>query len=164
MSIFRELGIKDGKDRLNEELLYNLGYCYVVLEKKIAEILSPYGLSPIKMNALLIIKHVGKNKGLSQSELSKKMIVTAGNITGLIDRLQKERLVERSSLKNDRRVKILKITPKGSNLLEKVWPLYKRTVDQIISSIPGIDIVSTTVGLSGLRETLSKLELSGTHK
>jgi DNA-binding MarR family transcriptional regulator len=153
MSIFRELGIKDGKDRLNEELLYNLGYCYVVLEKKIAEILSPFGLSPIKMNALLIIKHVGKDKGLSQSDLSKKMIVTAGNITGLIDRLEKERLVERSSLKNDRRVKILKITSKGSNLLEKVWPLYKRTVDQIISSIPGIDIVSTTVGLSGLRET-----------
>ena len=155
MSIFRELGIRDGKDRLKEELLYNLGYCYVTLEKKISEILAPYDLSPVKMNALLIIKHVGKEKGLSQSELSKKMIVTAGNITRLIDRLQNEKLVERSPLKEDRRVNLLRITSKGSDLLDKAWPVYKRKVDQIVSLIPNLDIVSTTVGLSGLRETLS---------
>jgi len=164
MSIFRELGIRDGKDRLKEELLYNLGYCYVTLEKKISEILAPYDLSPVKMNALLIIKHVGKEKGLSQSELSKKMIVTAGNITRLIDRLQSEKLVERSPLKEDRRVNLLRITNKGSDLLDKAWPVYKRNVDQIVSLIPNLDIVSTTVGLSGLRETLSNFETVGTHK
>ena len=164
MSIFRELGIRDGKDRLKEELLYNLGYCYVMLEKKIEGILSPYELSPVKMNALLIIKHVGKDKGISQAELSKRMIVTAGNITRLIDRLQNEKLVERSSLRNDRRVNLLKITSKGSDLLDRVWPIYKRKVDEIISSIPNFDIVTTTVGLSGLRETLSNLEFAGNSK
>jgi len=164
MSIFRELGIRDGKDRLKEELLYNLGYCYVTLEKKISEILAPYDLSSVKMNALLIIKHVGKERGLSQSELSKKMIVTAGNITRLIDRLQSEKLVERAPLKEDRRVNLLKITSKGSDLLDKAWPVYKRKVDQIVSLIPNLDIVSTTVGLSGLRETLSNFEAVGSHK
>ncbi len=156
MSIFRELGIRDGKDRLKEELLYNLGYCYVTLERKISEVLAAYDLSPVKMNALLIIKHVGKGRGLSQAELSKRMIVTAGNITRLVDRLQKEKLVERVPLKEDRRVNLLKITAKGSELLEKVWPVYKRKVDEMVSLIPGVDIVSTTVGLSGLREALSR--------
>ena len=116
------------------------------------------------MNALLIIKHVGKEKGLSQSELSKKMIVTAGNITRLIDRLQNEKLVERSPLKGDRRVNLLRITSKGSDLLDKAWPVYKRKVDQIVSLIPNLDIVSTTVGLSGLRETLSNLEAVVSNK
>ena len=164
MSIFRELGIRDGKDRLKEELLYNLGFCYVTLEKKIADVLAPYDLSPVKMNALLIIKHVGKDKGLSQSELSKRMIVTAGNVTRLVDRLQNEKLVERASLKGDRRVNLLKITPKGSDLLDKVWPVYKKKVDGIVSLIPGMDIVGTTVGLSGLREALTDAELTGGGK
>ena len=164
MSIFRELGIKDGKDRLKEELLYNLGYCYVKLEKKIADILAPYNLSPVKMNALLIIKHVGKDKGLSQAELSKRMIVTAGNVTRLIDRLEKEKLAGRGSLKGDRRVKVLKITTKGSDLLDKVWPIYKKKVDDIVSLIPGVDIVSTTVGLSGLREALTNIETESVPK
>ena len=107
MSIFADLGVRDGKDRAKEGLLYNLAACYALLEREIDLFLSPYGLSPVKMNALLMIKHIGKKEGLSQAEIGKRMIVSAGNITRLIDRLEQDKFVERISKSGDKRVKII---------------------------------------------------------
>ena len=69
MSIFSEMGIREGKDKLKEELLYNLASSYALLEREIERALSSFGLSAVKMNALLMIKHVGKDKGLSQMDI-----------------------------------------------------------------------------------------------
>ncbi len=153
MSIFSELGIRDGKDRLREELLYNLALSYVLIEKEIEKVLDSFGLSAVKMNALLMIKHVGKEKGLSQVDISQRMIVTAGNITRLIDRLEKEGWVERVADTEDRRVNLIKITRKGSDLLVKAWPVYKRKVNEIVS-LPDADVRRTVAGLDRLRRNI----------
>lgn len=156
MSIFAQLGVRDGKGRIKEEVLYNLAACYVLVERKISHFLAPYDLSPVKMNALLMIKHVGKKEGLPQVEIGKRMIVSAGNITRLIDRLENEKLVEHFSKPGDRRVKLIRITKKASDLLDKVWPIYKAEVEKIVSIMPNLDIVTTGVVLSGFREKLSE--------
>ena len=154
MSIFDELGIRENKGRLKEEILYNLGACYVLAEKEISRVLSGFNLSPVKMNALLIIKHVGKHKGMSQSEIAKKMIVTAGNITRLLDRLEKDGLIQRISLEGDRRVNLIKITAKGSGPLDKAWPIYDKKVDEIIS-LSHSNIARMVPNLNELRRNLS---------
>ena len=156
MSIFAQLGVRDGKNRIKEEVLYNLAACYVLAERSISQVLAPYDLSPVKMNALLMVKHVGKKEGLPQVEIGKRMIVSAGNITRLIDRLANDALVERFSKPGDRRVKIIRITKKASDLLDKVWPIYKKEVERIVSIMPNLDIVTAGVVLSGFREQLSK--------
>jgi DNA-binding MarR family transcriptional regulator len=154
MSIFRELGVRTAKDRPKEEFLYNLGYCYVQLERHIAKVLAPYGLSPVKMNAMMIVKHAGGSKGLSQTDLSRRMIVTAGNITRLVDRLQREGFIERQSLKGDRRVKTLMITAKGSKLLDRVWPVYRKNVEEVLALAPAL--AGTAAGLNDLRMALGR--------
>src|SRR3989338_5518569 len=146
MSIFSELGIREGKDKLKEELLYNLASSYALLEREIERALSSFGLSAVKMNALLMIKHVGKDKGLSQVDICRRMIVSAGNITRLIDRLEREKLVGRVAHGTDRRVNLIKITKKGSDILSKVWPTYKKKVNEIVS-LPDADINKTVAGL-----------------
>ena len=156
MSIFLELGIRDGKDRIKEEVLYNLAACYALAEKKVTQVLAPYNLSPVKMNVLLMIKHVGKKEGLSQAEIGKRMIVSASNITHLIDRLENNKLVKRTALQGDRRVKVICITKNGSDLLDTVWPVYKKEVEGMISLMPELDIKTACVVLSGFREKLSE--------
>ncbi len=156
MSIFLELGVRDGKDRMREEVLYNLAACYALAERKVNQVLAPYNLSPVKMNVLLVIKHVGKNNGLSQVEIGKRMIVSASNMTHLIDRLEKEKLVERTPLRGDRRVKVICITKKGSDLLDSVWPVYKKEVNGMMSVMPELDIKTACVVLSGFREKLTE--------
>lgn len=158
MPIFSELGIRSSQNRKQEEFLYNMAACFALIEKKISRVLSVHGLSPVTMNALLVVKHAGRDKGLSQNEISKKMIVTAGNITRLIDRLSKDKFVERVPLAGDRRVNLIKITKKASDLLDKVWPIYKREVNKITSTIPDAKIVEIVKDLENLRDTLKGSE------
>jgi DNA-binding MarR family transcriptional regulator len=51
--------------------------------------------------------------GMTLGDLSRRMMVTNGNVTGLVDRLLESGHLERFSLPNDRRVQIVKLTVKG---------------------------------------------------
>ena len=53
-------------------------------------------------------------EGLKMNELSRRMMVTGGNITGITDQLVKEGLVERRPLPADRRAYRVKLTRAGS--------------------------------------------------
>lgn len=115
-------GIKIGKNDMLEGAIYGLAGAYSLLEKTISNYLRPYKLTPAKFNAMMIVKHMGKNKGISQIEIGRKLIVTASNMTHLIDKLEKKGYIERLSLKGDRRVNLIKISKTGSELLDRVWP------------------------------------------
>ena len=51
--------------------------------------------------------------GLRMSELSRRMMVTGGNVTGITDQLEAEGLVERVEVEGDRRAFRVRLTPKG---------------------------------------------------
>ena len=51
--------------------------------------------------------------GLKMNELSRRMMVTGGNVTGITDQLVAESLVERTPVPGDRRAFRIKLTPKG---------------------------------------------------
>jgi hypothetical protein len=53
-------------------------------------------------------------QGLKMGELSKRMMVTGGNVTGITDQLVAEKLVVREDSPNDRRAYIVKLTPEGA--------------------------------------------------
>ncbi|MFC1698753.1 MarR family winged helix-turn-helix transcriptional regulator [Candidatus Omnitrophota bacterium] len=134
MSIFRELGIRSGKDRLNEEVVYNIARSYVYVEQAISNFLTKYNLSSAKFNILLMAKHRGEDKGLPQREISRLLLVTTSNITRMVDKLEKESYVERLAKEGDRRVNLIKITEKGATLLDEIWPHYKVMVDKLVAS------------------------------
>jgi len=52
-------------------------------------------------------------EGLRMNELSRRMMVTGGNVTGITDQLQAEGLVERAEVAGDRRAYLVRLTPKG---------------------------------------------------
>lgn len=52
-------------------------------------------------------------EGLKMGELSKRMMVTGGNVTGITDQLEAEGLVERAEVEGDRRAYLVRLTPKG---------------------------------------------------
>lgn len=57
---------------------------------------------------------------LSMGALSRRLMVSNGNVTGLIDRLVKEGIVDRRAAPNDRRVQMVSLTPKGRRAFEEV--------------------------------------------
>lgn len=61
-----------------------------------------------------------EENGLKLSDLGKNLLVTKSNITGLIDRLERDDYVVRAVTADDRRVLIARVTEKGTRTLEKI--------------------------------------------
>ncbi len=131
----KAFGVEEEKGKHYEEAIYSLVLIYNVMTDQITSYLEQFDLTPGKFNILMIIKHQGQSDGIPQVEISKRLIVTPSNMTKLIDKLEKDGLVVRAALEGDRRVNIMKITPKGSRLLDQVWPGYDRKLKMLISGL-----------------------------
>ena len=59
-------------------------------------------------------------EGMKMSELSQHLVVSNGNVTGVVDRLVSEGLAERTNLKSDRRAFLVRITDKGRALMDEM--------------------------------------------
>ena len=128
----------DGQDK-NTKLIHAIGLLWGQISSKLDEVLAPAKLNISKFNILMIIKHVGGYDGIQQNEISKRLLVTASNITKLLDKLEKDGLITRNTKKGDRRVKLIRITDYGSKTLDKIWPKYLKITKKITSHIASVD-------------------------
>lgn len=120
------------KGRPSAEAFNGMLCVYSLLYRRMEEYFKDYELTPVKFNALLLLKHMGGKEGLSQNEICHHLIVSPSNITRLIDRLIADNFVERQASPSDRRVKLIKITPKGSEVLEKLFHGYGEMIQQSV--------------------------------
>ncbi|RJX39523.1 MarR family transcriptional regulator [Paenibacillus pinisoli] len=70
-----------------------------------------------------VIAQIGLNKRLTQGQLAEKLLVTKGNITQLLSRLEQAGLIRREQ---DWKVKHVSLTDKGKALYEQVVPMQER--------------------------------------
>ena len=92
--------------------------------------------------------------GLTMGELSRKMLVSNGNVTGIVERLQKEGLVKRWSLPTDRRIYSVGLTPKGRTDFKVMADRHKEWVADILSDLNEDDVLPMIALLDNLREAL----------
>lgn len=123
------------KQTNDSKLIYALGFLWGDINDKIDKALKQYDLNSAKFNILMIIKQLGKENGVQQNFISDKLLVTPSNITKMLDKLEKDELITRNDKKNDRRVKIIKITDKGIALLDKVWGEYLKLIKTLSPKI-----------------------------
>lgn len=76
-----------------------------------------------------------KRRGLTMSDLSRRLMVTNGNLTSLIERLVRERLVSRTAVATDRRAQLVKLTPQGKAALDAMTPDHQRWIDSMFSAL-----------------------------
>src|ERR1700689_3646982 len=69
-----------------------LAHTYLKLQRKVEEMLVPYGLVLSQFEALA---KVAMNPGVIQQDLVKHLVVTKGNVGALVDRLEEGQLIER---------------------------------------------------------------------
>ena len=139
MDFLKSFGIEADKGKHYEEIAHSIALLYNLIEAKVSSYLSTFNLTSAKFNVLMVLKHQAGHMGMSQVDISKHLIVTASNMTRLLDKLEKEGFVQRSALKNDRRVKTIKITPKGSQLLDRAWPGYESLLKNLTSLLGSSD-------------------------
>lgn len=86
------------------------------------EQLRAFGLS---MGQFDVLAHIGASEGMSQGELARSLLVSKGNVTQLLSKLEGRGLVSRRS---EGRTKRLFLTGKGRRLYEEVVPAHEEFI------------------------------------
>jgi DNA-binding MarR family transcriptional regulator len=90
--------------------------------------------------------------GLRMGELSRRLMVTGGNVTGITDLLEKEGLVVRVPDPHDRRAYAVKLTEAGRGAFAGMAVVHERWIQELLQDIPAADKAT-------LIDLLSKLKL-----
>ena len=97
-----------------------------------------YGLTDRQRNLLMLLRHQAP-EGATQVELGTMMCVGKASMTGLVDRLERDGLVERCRLSHDRRAHLVRLTLNGRKALAAVEKPYFRALDHTLAGISAAD-------------------------
>lgn len=92
--------------------------------------LAEHGLTISQFGVLEALYHLGP---LCQRDLGKKILKTSGNITTVIDNLEKQELVVRQRDMKDRRYFLVELTPAGLDLIKMIFPNHAAIARQVFS-------------------------------
>lgn len=79
-------------------------------------------------------------EGLKMKELSQRLMVTGGNVTGITDQLVAEGLVERVGVEGDRRAFLVRLTPEGRGAFERMAVQHEQWIVQAFEGLNGKDL------------------------
>lgn len=97
-------------------------------------LLNQVDLTPARLGLLMAL-FLCEDEAVLASELAELMVVTPGNITGLVDGLAKDRLVRRVTHPGDRRAVVIKITGKGRRFIRWFAPIHFRLIRSLMSGL-----------------------------
>ncbi len=87
-----------------------------------------------------VLSTLTEEEGLSQRALADRLYVTKGNVSGLVDRLEDAKLVERRSTPGDKRSHGLYLTPAGRDAAIKGLEIQKAFIGETLGQIPPADL------------------------
>ena len=101
-----------------EAVFLELARTVEALSHPVVQLLKGRELSPTQYNVLRILR--GSPEGLTCGSIGDRMVTRDPDITRLLDRLEKRKLIERSRDQKDRRIVLSRITAEGLELLAEL--------------------------------------------
>jgi len=101
---------------------------YATFQKKNAEHLKQFDITPAQYAVLECLGHLGP---MNMGDLCKKMLVSGGNMTVVVDNLVKDGLVERVPSEEDRRAILVRFTSKGKKLFDETFLKHAQHLTQL---------------------------------
>lgn len=133
MNLQRELGLdKPFQDPYHEAML-NIVRTANLLSLAGGELFREFDLTEAQFNLLVALKY--RDRELTQSDLSKRLVVTRASITSVLDRLESKGLVKRNTVAGNRRIHHVTLTKKGAALLDRVEPIYQTAVHEALGAL-----------------------------
>jgi DNA-binding MarR family transcriptional regulator len=96
--------------------------------------------------------------GLKMRALSRYLMVTGGNVTGLTDELERDGLVVREASPEDRRAWIVRLTPKGRRAFEAMAQEHEQWVLELFAGLDAKTVQQLYAQLGALRVQLMRVE------
>ncbi len=116
---------------LHAEAFLNLLRTTDQLQRRLHITLKPHGLTVTQYNTLRILRGAG-DQPLSCSEIGERLISQEPDITRLLDRMERNGLIQRERDQRDRRLVLSRITAEGRAQLKKLDGIVERCVEQML--------------------------------
>jgi DNA-binding MarR family transcriptional regulator len=144
-----------GDERLELRVWLRLLTCSALLERRIRAFLHDrFGISLARFDLMAQLDR--SMDGMTMGALSSRLMVSNGNVTGLIDRMAAEGLVERMAVATDRRSQRVRLTPAGRQQFAEMAPAHGRFVAEAFAGAGRGDLRDLHQRLGALKLTLQR--------
>ena len=126
-----------------------LARSFSTIYRKASENIKSFGLTLPQFAVIEALGHLGP---LKVGDICHKMLATGGNMTLIIDNLEKLQLVRRVPSKEDRRVILIELTEKGQKLFDDYFIEHAKYIRDLFSvlSLPEQKQLNSLLGKLGL--------------
>ena len=121
-----------------------------------------FGISLARFDSLAQLFR--QKQGLQLRVLSRCLMVTGGNVTGLTDELERDGLVVREASPDDRRAWIVRLTPKGRRSFEAMAQQHEQWIVELFAGLDTKTVQQLYTQLGALRVHLVRTEPSPEEK
>ena len=111
-----------------------------------------------------VLTTLSEQEGVNQQELAKRLYVTKGNISGLLDRLEAAGFVERRSLASDRRQYSIHLTEAGRAMAERAIAAQHNGLETTLGRLDEAELDTLEAQLLRLRDIMREQEAPQTAR
>jgi MarR family 2-MHQ and catechol resistance regulon transcriptional repressor len=139
---------------LDAVLVFNLLRTHSRLTPFLDACLRRQRLTAAQFNALLVLRNAGE-EGLLMGEIGQQLVVTKANVTGLVDRMERQGWVARGD-HSDRRATVVRLTQAGAELLARAAPRHAELLTELTGCLNGEEKRTLIRLLTRLRRELRR--------
>ena len=107
-----------------------------MLSQRTGRLLAEYGLTESQLGTLEVLHYLGP---MCQSDIGNKLLVTDGNMTMVVNNLEKRDLVRRQRDGKDRRQITVSLTEKGQHLISELFPRHAQNIADLMSILSPLE-------------------------
>jgi MarR family 2-MHQ and catechol resistance regulon transcriptional repressor len=113
------------------------------------------------LSEFMILEALLHKGPMTMSALCEAALLANASMTSAIDRLEQKQLVERTASKDDRRVRLVQLTPEGAALIKRLFARHLRDLDEVMKDVPAAERAELrrslkTIGLAAQAATAAR--------
>jgi MarR family 2-MHQ and catechol resistance regulon transcriptional repressor len=135
-----------------------LARAFSAVSRHVEADIARHGLTTAEFGILEALYHKGP---LLLGELQRKILVSSGGVTYLVDRLATKGLAERRECPEDRRARYAALTPAGESLIRRIFPEHARSIARALAGLTPEEQARATALLRTLGRAAAELPSEG---
>lgn len=157
MGLKDELSLRRDFASVEHEAILNIYVTGDLIKKHARKFFRHHGITDVQYNVLeLLSGQAPKGERMTQAELGRMMLVNPSNITSILDRMERDGLLKRVEVPEDRRSNGIKLTAKGRSLVQQMEQVYMDGVKHMAQSVSGDELKQLMDVLERIRAQVKK--------
>ncbi|MDR7076487.1 MarR family 2-MHQ and catechol resistance regulon transcriptional repressor [Neobacillus niacini] len=114
------------------KLFIVLSRAFKAINEHVNKVIQASGLNPTEFAVLELLYHKGDQP---MQQIGGKILLASGSITYVVDKLEQKGMLVRIACPNDRRVTHARITDKGKEFIQEIFPEHAQQIHALMSSL-----------------------------